>query len=358
MTIRKNMSIYDCLINRFNMAKKQIFANNINLQLPRINNNVQSAEYVLKRFKGHNKDTFYDLRNFISFFKKEENIENAINLVIEYTKQLIIRAEEKELIDFMISAKNIDVFLSMLKKQNKNIGTAGEKILYIRKIIEEKEKSDKLKADLRYGHYQINNNSQNEWDKLPTCETPQWDSVVNDFKECKKDNFDELKKFVASYEEEKDINKAINLVINYTKNLIIKDIQEILNAKQAKDFIRAQNANSIANFMGSNKNINLFLKNLSEQKNNNDIQNIRNIMQDAKYMITQEEQRNSSITRVSSDWSIDGSRGSNYSGSNVTTDTLSAISGSNSSRLWCSTPNSKTKLPPLTISDSHIFPRR
>lgn len=346
LTIRKNMSIYDYLINRFNMAKKQIFANNLNLQLPRINNNAQSVEYVLKRFKGRNKDTFYDLGNFISFFKKEENIGNAINLVIEYTKQLIIRAEDKELIDFMISAKNIDVFLSMLKKQNKNIGTAGERILYIRKII--KEKSDKLKDALRYEHYQIKNNSQHELDKLPTCDTPNWNNVVDDFKECKKDNFDELKKFFESYKAEKDTNEAINLVIDYTKNIVTKNIKEILNAKQAKDFIRAQNANSIANFMGSNKNINLFLKNLSEQKNNNDIQNIRNIMQDAQYMITQEEQRNSSITRVSSDWSIDVSRGSNYSGSNVTTPNSSVRSNFNNNKsMLCSTPNSKTKLPPL-----------
>jgi len=199
-------------------------------------------------------------------------------------------------------------------------------------------------------------------DKLPTCDTPNWNNVVDDFKECKKDNFDELKKFVASYEEEKDINKAINLVINYTKNLIIKDIQEILNAKQTKDFIRAQNANSIANFMGSNKNINLFLDYLPEQTNNIDIQNIRNIMQDAKYMITQEEQRNLSITRVSSDWSIPSSSesnysGSNYSGSNFATANSSAISF-NSDDFVCSAPNSKTKLSPLTTPCSPISFRR
>ena len=68
-------------------------------KLPPNNNNAQSVEYVLGRFKKHKKDNFNDLRNFINFFEKEDNIKNAINLVIEYTKQLIIRAEEKELID-------------------------------------------------------------------------------------------------------------------------------------------------------------------------------------------------------------------------------------------------------------------
>ena len=324
MTIRKNMSIYDYLINRFNMKK---------IKLTPINNNAQSAEYVLKRFKKHKKDNFNYLMNFINFFEKKENIENAINLVIEHTKQLIIGAEEKELIGFMTSTENIDLFLSMLKEQNKNIGTAGAKILYITKIIEEKEKSDKLKADLRYGHDQINNNSQNEWDKLSTCETPQWDGVVGDFEECKKDNFDELKKFVASYEEEKDINKAINLVIDYTKNIIINDIKEISIAKRA---------NEIANFMGSNENINLFLKNLPEKTNDN----IKLIMEYAKYMITQEEQRNSSITGSLSSRSILSSRESNYKGSNVATANSSTISF-NSDDFVCSRSNSNTKLPPI-----------
>jgi hypothetical protein len=107
-------------------------------KLPPINNNAQSVEYVLKRFKKHKKDNFNDLRNFINFFEQKDNIRNAINLVIEYTKKLIIGEEEKELIHFRISTKNIDLFLSMLKKQNKNIGTAGEKMLHIRKIIKEK----------------------------------------------------------------------------------------------------------------------------------------------------------------------------------------------------------------------------
>ena len=157
MTIRKNMSIYDYLINRFNMAKK----------LPPINspNSVQSIEYVLKRFKKNKKDNLNDLRDFINFFGKEENIKNAINLVIDYTTNMILGATTKaDLINFMASTKNINVFLSTLSKQNKDIN-----IRKATQIIEEKEKIDKLKADLRYGHYQIKNNPQNEWNKLPTC---------------------------------------------------------------------------------------------------------------------------------------------------------------------------------------------
>jgi len=322
------MSIYDCLINRFNMAKKQIFANNINLQLPRINNNAQSVEYVLKRFKKHKKDNFNDLRNFINFFEKEENIKNAINLVIDYTKNLIIAKQQADIINFMSSTKNIDLFLVMLPKKNNDINviTARKKILDIRQSIEKNEINNKLKDALRYEHYQIKNNSQNEWDKLPTCKTPDWNNVIDDFKECKKDNFDELKKFFESYKAEKDTNKAINLVIDYTKNIVIKDIKDISKATKAKDFIIAQKAHDIANFMGSNENIDLFLKKLPKQPNDD----IKLIMKYAKHMITQDEQRNSS------GWGIDGSRGSNVT-----------------------TANSKTKLPPIkNPNNSNNLPRR
>jgi len=114
------MSIYDCLINRFNMAKKQIFANNVKPKLPPINS-VQSVQHVFDHFKKYKKDNFNDLRNFISFFKKEENIKNAINLVIDYTKNLIIAKQQADIINFMSSTKNIDLFLVMLPKKNNDI---------------------------------------------------------------------------------------------------------------------------------------------------------------------------------------------------------------------------------------------
>jgi hypothetical protein len=112
--------------------------------------------------------------------------------------------------------------------------------------------------------------------------------VFNRFTKYKKDNFNDLMDFISLFKKEDNIKNAINLVIEHATKLVLKDIKEILNAKKAKHFIKSQKAHDIANFMGSNENIDFFLKNLLKKTNDDDdIKNIQKIMKNAKEMMSQ-----------------------------------------------------------------------